>query len=193
MLPTALVGVGAILAYTTMRGPKNLVDLRSSLDGRVYRVQNLPDKQSACDMMSRIRKNLVSIVERFRDDPNYVQDEPYQRLVTRFNPDVLEENDMDADCTSYSENKGEKIVVCLRDKTKAPTYPLVEDNTVMFVLIHELAHLMTASTGHTPEFWTNFRKLLQDCVQLGVYTPVNYARFPTPYCGMTITDTPLTS
>lgn len=191
MLPAALVGVGAILAYTTMRGPKNVVNLQSSLDGKTYKVQNLPDKQSACDMMARIRKNLVLIVERFRDDPNYKQDEPYQRLVKRFNPDNLEENDMDADSTSYSENKGEKIVVCLRDKTKKPEYPLVDDNTVMFVLIHEMAHLMTESVGHTPEFWTNFRKLLQDCVQLGVYTSVNYARFPVEYCGMTITDTPL--
>jgi hypothetical protein len=191
MLPVALVGVGAILAYTTMRGPKNIVNLQSSLDGKTYKVQNLPDKQSACDMMARIRKNLVSIVERFRDDPNYKQDEPYQRLVKRFDPENLEENDMDADSTSYSENKGEKIVVCLRDKTKKPQYPLVDDNTVMFVIIHEMAHLMTESTGHTPEFWTNFRKLLQDCIQLGVYTPVNYARFPVEYCGMTITDSPL--
>jgi hypothetical protein len=191
MLPVALVGVGAILAYTTMRGPKNIVNLQSSLDGKTYKVQNLPDKHNACDMMARIRKNLVSIVHRFRDDPNYKQDEPYQRLVKRFDPENLEENDMDADSTSYSENKGEKIVVCLRDKTKKPQYPLVDDNTVMFVIIHEMAHLMTESTGHTPEFWTNFRKLLQDCIQLGVYTPVNYARFPVEYCGMTITDTPL--
>jgi hypothetical protein len=191
MLPTAILGVGAILAYSTLRGPKNTVSLKSSLDGKIYKVQNLPDKQEACDMMARIRKNLVSIVERFEGDINYKQDEPYQRLIARFNPDNLEENDMDADSTSYSENKGEKIVVCLRDKTKSPNYPLVDDNTVMFVVLHELAHLMTQSTGHTPEFWTNFKKLLQDCVKLGVYTEVNYARFPTAYCGMTITDTPL--
>ena len=191
MLPTAILGVGAMLAYTTLRGPKNTVSLKSSLDGKTYKVQNLPDKQEACDMMARIRKNLVSIVERFDGDINYKQDEPYQRLIARFNPDNLEENDMDADSTSYSENKGEKIVVCLRDQTKSPNYPLVDDNTVMFVVLHELAHLMTQSTGHTPEFWTNFKKLLQDCVKIGVYTEVNYARFPTPYCGMTITDTPL--
>ena len=191
MLPTAILGVGAMLAYTTLRGPKNTVRLKSSLDGKTYKVQNLPDKQEACDMMARIRKNLVSIVERFDGDINYKQDEPYQRLIARFNPDNLEENDMDADSTSYSENKGEKIVVCLRDKTKSPNYPLVDDNTGRFVVLHELAHLMTQSTGHTPEFWTNFKKLLQDCVKIGVYTEVNYARFPTAYCGMTITDTPL--
>jgi hypothetical protein len=110
-------------------------------------------------------------------------------LVSRFNPDALEENDITSDSTSYSENKGEKIVVCLRDKVSP--FPFVEENTVMFVLIHELAHLMTLSVGHTPEFWTNMRKLLQECIQLGVYRNVNYSKSPVKYCGMTITDSPL--
>lgn len=191
MLPAAFIGVGALLAYQTTRGPSNLVSLQSSIDGRTYRVQNLPDKQEACDRMASIRGHLVRLVERFRTDPNYTQDAPYQRLIQRCQPDSIEENDMHGSTTSYSENKGEKIVICLRDKTQPPEYPLVEENTVMFVVLHELAHLMTETTGHTPEFWTNFRKLLQDCVQLGIYTPVNYARFPTPYCGMMITDSPL--
>jgi predicted metal-dependent hydrolase len=187
MLTGALLAAGAVLAYKTMRGPRNLVDVRSVTDGRTYRMQDLPDKQEACELMARLHANLVRMIEHCRQEQN----EPYQRLVTRFNPDNFEENDMQSDSTSYSENKGEKIVVCLRDKAQPPTYPLIEDNTIMFVLLHEMAHLMTASTGHTPEFWTNFRILLQDCVKLGIYTSVNYARFPTAYCGMTITDTPL--
>jgi hypothetical protein len=111
-------------------------------------------------------------------------------MISNFNPDVLEENDLDASSTSYSENKGEKIVVCLRDKTAKP-YPLIDENTVMFVLIHEMAHLMTYSVGHTPEFWTNMRKLLHECIQMGIYQQVNYSKNPVHYCGMTITDTPL--
>jgi len=101
------------------------------------------------------------------------------------------ENDMQSSDTSYSENKGQKIVVCLRDKTKAPTYHLIVQNTVMFVMLHEMAHLMTETIGHTQEFWTNFRRILEDAVKLGLYTPVNYASRPTPYCGMTITDSPI--
>jgi predicted metal-dependent hydrolase len=191
MLPVAIIGTGLALAYSTMRGPANVVQLKSSIDGRTYRVQNLPDKENACNMMAKIRSNLEKIMNRFKEDPNYEKDEPIQRMIERFNPDNMEENDMHSDSTSYSENKGEKIVVCLRDKTNAPQYPLVEENTVMFVILHELSHLMTLTHGHTPEFWTNFRKLLQECIQLGVYTPVNYARQPTEYCGMTITDSPL--
>lgn len=188
MLPVAIVGTGLAMVYAYSRGPQNSVSVRAS-DGKMYKVQNLPDKQDACERMCKIRANLVRIVDSFKD-LNYKKDESYQRLVSRFNPEALEENDLDASSTSYSENKGEKIVVCLRDKTIKP-YPLVDENTVMFVLIHEMAHLMTESIGHTPEFWTNFRKLLQDCIKLGVYQNVNYTKNPVQYCGMTISDTPL--
>ena len=191
MLPAVALGVtGIALALSYMTGPRNLVPIKSSEDGNIYSVQNLPDKQEACNLLSRIQKKLSSVVEEFKNDINYSNDPPYERLIARFNPSVFQENDLDANSTSYSENKGEKIVVCLRDKTREP-YPLIEENTIMFVLIHEMAHLMTESMGHTPEFWTNFRKLLHDCVKLGVYTPVNYAQNPVKYCGMTISDTPL--
>jgi len=184
MIPIAIAGTGIALAYSYFSGPQNNTLVKAS-DGRSYKVQNLPDKHQAVEAMSRIRTNLEKICDHCKE----YKDEPYVRLVSRFNPDVLEENDVNADSTSYSENKGEKIVVCLRDK--APPYTLVDENTVMFVLIHELAHLMTESIGHTPEFWTNMRRLLQESIQIGVYTPVNYSKNPVKYCGMTITDTPL--
>lgn len=188
MLPAVALG-GIALVYSFMSGPKNNKSVRAA-DGREYKVQDLPDKQEAAERMSSIREKLIKIINHFKDDVNYKQDEPYQRMISRFNPDSLEENDISASSTSYSENKGEKIVVCLRDKTAEP-YPLVEENTVMFVLIHEMAHLMTVSIGHTPEFWTNFRKLLHECIQLGVYQSTNYAKNPVEYCGMTIRDSPL--
>jgi hypothetical protein len=189
MIPVvAIAGTGLALAYSYLSGPKNNTLVKAS-DGRSYKVQDLPDKHEAAERMSRLRSNLVKICDHCKD-PSLKLDEPYQRLVSRFDPDALEENDLTADSTSYSENKGEKIVVCLRDKT-SPPYPLIEENTVMFVLIHEMAHLMTASIGHTPEFWTNMRKLLHDCIQLGVYQSVNYAKNPVKYCGMIISDSPL--
>jgi len=189
MLPAAALGGTALaLAYAYLSGPKNNLPVRAS-DGRDYLVQNLPDRQEAAERMASIRARLEKIVDHFKD-VNYNQDEPYQRMVRLFNPGALQENDITADSTSYSENKGEKIVVCLRDKT-TPPYPLIDENTVMFVLIHEMSHLMTSSIGHTPEFWTNFRKLLHECIKMGVYAPTNYAKNPVKYCGMTISDSPI--
>jgi len=189
MLPVALVGSGLALALLSNRGPRKTTAVQSKTDGKTYNVQNLPDKQEACERMAKIRANLEKLVQMYKDDPSAMADPRVKIMVERFNPSNMMENDIDADTTSYSENKGEVIVVCLRDKRHP--YPFVDENTVMFVLLHEMAHLMTTTIGHTPEFWANFKRILQDAVQCGIYTPVNYARQPTPYCGMTITDSPL--
>ena len=189
MFPAAL-GIATVLAYSLNRGPKNTVRIPGP-DGREYEMQNLPQKDEAVKRMCDIRRNLTKLHDHYKSTPGLAQDPPVARFLERFAPDVFVENDMHSSDTSYSENKGQKIVVCLRDKTKAPHYPLVDENTVMFVMLHEMAHLMTETIGHTQEFWNNFKRILHDAVQVGIYQPVNYARTPTPYCGMTITDSPI--
>lgn len=190
MFPIAAAAGLAVAAYALTQGPRNTLRMKGP-DGQHYEMQNLPEKENAVKLMSEIRASLVKLHEHYKETPGLNQDPPVGRFIARFTPDVFVENDMDSKDTSYSENKGQKIVVCLRDKTKSPQYPLIEKNTVMFVMLHEMAHLMTETIGHTQEFWTNFKRILGDAVQLGLYKPVNYAQQPTPYCGMTITDTPI--
>jgi hypothetical protein len=187
-----LLGIAAVVglagyAYLAS-GPGNLTSVKSATDGREYLVQDLPDKQQASELMAQIHADLARLMKMY-DQPEFSQDSAVQLLITRFNVDNVVENSVDSKYTSYSENKGEKIVLCLRDK-KAP-YPLVDKNTLLFVTLHEMGHLMTASNGHTSEFWSNFRRLLTDAQKIGIYSAVNYARTPAEYCGMMITDSPL--
>jgi len=189
MWPFALIGTGIALAYAATRGPKNVVSVKSRTDNREYLVQNFPDKQEACEKMATIRGNLEKLIDHYKSDPASAADPRISVLISRFKPDVLVENDINADSTSYSENKGDKIVVCLRNKT--PPYSLVDTNTVMFVVLHEMAHLMTTTIGHTSEFWVNFRRILHDACSIQIYTNVNYDKNPVSYCGMTITSTPV--
>lgn len=111
------------------------------------------------------------------------------RLVSNFNPDAFSETTPDAQYTSYSVNKGEKIVFCLRDKKDGEE--LVKENIMTFVAIHELGHLMTKSVGHEPEFWNNFKLLLRIAVDNGIYKNIDFNSTPKDYCGVKITDTPL--
>jgi hypothetical protein len=191
-----MVVVIAMLSYLLWHyitgGPGNIVLLKAS-DGNLYKVQDLPGKKDAAEMMATIHSNLLKVVNYYKQD-EFVSDEPARLLAERFNPNAVMENTVTSSDTSYSENKGEKIVLCLRDKKNPPEYPLVDLNTVMFVTLHEMAHLMTADLNankHTREFWANFRRLLEDAARLGVYSPVNYSRSPVEYCGMMITDSPL--
>jgi len=49
---------------------------------------------------------------------------------------------------------------------------------------------MTESEGHKQDFWKNFKFLLEQAKEAGIYNPVDYKEDPQPYCGMDITDNP---
>ena len=93
-----------------------------------------------------------------------------------------------SELTAYSENKGEKIAFCLT-KTKHSS-KLIDINTLTFVAIHELSHIMTTSEGHKQEFWKNFKFLLEQAKSAGIHKPRDYKKEPQKYCGMTIKDSP---
>lgn len=163
----------------------DLVYVRSPVDGREYQVRNRPDKQAAADLLARVNRKLQTIV----DHVGETNSEDAKRLVDNYNPDVISESLSDSSHTSYSVNKGEKVVFCIRSKDEAEE--LVDENTMTFVAIHELAHLMTKSIGHGEDFWDNMRYLLKVAIQLGLYTKQDFRANPVTYCGTRITDTPL--
>ena len=119
----------------------------------------------------------------------YPNNKDIKRMINNFNPDKISETGRNSKYTSYSVNKGEKIVLCLRSKDSKEK--LIDENTLSFVAIHELAHLMTKSIGHTPEFWKNFKFLLQNAVKINLYKNEDYSKNPKPYCGIKVTDSPL--
>lgn len=45
------------------------------------------------------------------------------------------------------------------------------DHAIVFVLIHEMAHIGCDSVGHTPEFWGVMRTLLAAAQRAGVWSP----------------------
>jgi predicted metal-dependent hydrolase len=185
VITLVVVILSFLLKYESVNS--DLTYVTSTIDGRQYLVRNVSDKQKATDMLAQIRANLTKIVEYLKD--NNISDERVQLLVNRFNPDVLSESLPNTSYTSYSVDKGKKIVFCLRSKDEKAE--LIDMNTIMFVAIHELAHIMTKSIGHTEEFWNNMRYLLKQGIKVGVYQKVDYSKNPVMYCGLKITSTVL--
>ena len=111
------------------------------------------------------------------------------RLINNFNPNAFSETTPDAKYTSYSVNKGEKVVFCLRQKKDGEE--LVKQNILTFVALHELSHLFTKSIGHEPEFWNNFKLILKIAIDNGLYKDVDFNNTPKEYCGISISDSPL--
>ncbi len=156
----------------------------SKIDNRNYEVQIKEDAQEAADLIARIREKLIIIVDHLIK--SYPDDDRSYRLKNNFNPNNIKEGIDNPNYTSYSINKGEQIVLCLRSHNK-----LMDLNTMMFVVLHELAHICTVSIGHTTEFWDNFKWILEEAINIGIYKKQDFRLNNVDYCGMKITDSPL--
>ena len=165
----------------------NLRCIISTVDGNKYCVRERNNITKASDLLARTTEKLRYIVESL--GKKYPNRENVKRLVKNFNPTTIKETLPTSEYTAYSENKGEKLAFCL-NKNKNNNDNLIDSNTLLFVAIHEIAHVMSESVGHTDEFWQNFKFLLEHAVELKIYTPVDYKKEPENYCGMDITDNP---
>lgn len=164
----------------------NLKCIISDIDGERYCVRERASMQVAADLLAKVTQKLKELVAFCAK--KFPQDENVQRMVQKFNPTKISETLPTSEFTAYSENKGEKLAFCL-NKQKNGT-KLIDINTLTFVAIHELAHIMTSSEGHKQEFWKNFKFLLEQAKVANIYQPIDYKKNPEPYCGMDITDNP---
>lgn len=160
---------------------REIVTLKSTVDNQIYIVRKLPDAKDAANKLAIINQKVLRLIASLDESKEGVDD-----LQKNYNPRSLSETIDGAKYTSYSVNKGEKISICIRSKDNV----MVDDNTVLFVVIHELAHVMTDEIGHTPLFWSNMKYLLEEAERIGIYKPINYEKEPVQYCGMEINTTP---
>ena len=182
----ALFVIGVMLKIYLESDSFNLRCIVSSIDGNKYCVRETERLQETADLLALVTDKLKKLVVIAHKE--YPRRENIQRLYKKFNPKKINEILPTSKYTAYSENKGEKLAFCTTTTKQGDT--LIDENTLTFVAIHELAHIMTKSIGHKDEFWKNFKFLLQIAVKNNLYTPVDYGKKATEYCGMKITDNP---
>lgn len=159
----------------------------STVDGNKYCVRERAKLQAAADLLATVTEKCKALVKYTKE--SHPDKENVKRLVENFNPLKVMETLPTSNYTAYSENKGEKIAFCL-NKVKGETDNMIDEHTLTFVAIHELAHTMTKSIGHKTEFWENFKFLLENAKAAGIHDPTDYKKEPTNYCGMKIHDNP---
>lgn len=164
----------------------NLKCVISDIDGNKYCVRERNKIELVADLLARVTIKMKRIVKHMYE--LYPERDNIKRLKENFNPKKIYETLPTSEYTAYSENKGEKMAFCVTRKKNGSK--LIDENTLTFVALHELSHLMTKNIGHTTDFWANFRFLLKHAVDIGIYHPINYEKHPTTYCGMDITDNP---
>ena len=187
-LTALLLCIIAIFVYMNfIRKSLYLSKIESTINNKTYYVRNLPDKQEAANRLSNLGISLEKLISSL-SETDKERGEGISRLRDSFDPDHITENIPGSMYVAYSVNKGDELSICIREKD---TEAFLDSNTVTFVAIHELAHIMSESTGHTEEFWDNMKYLLEEASKQGIYNPIDYSKNPTDYCGTEINSTPL--
>ena len=176
-----------------------------SKSGESYKVhEDLENPNLAADTMASLSKVASTIIEHLKIkylDTNAIAIKEEFRLrvingikslIKNFKSANMEENipERSGGDTSYVISKGDVFAMCLRDpKNENRIDPKFNDLT--FVLVHEISHIFTSTYGHDHLFWNNFKFILQEAVGMGLYDPIDYKRYGSPYCGIVITYSPI--
>lgn len=186
-LTLLMICILVIFFYMNFIRQKLYLEKVKASNGNEYLVRNLPDKNEAANKLGSISDSLKNLVNGLSDSDKD-KGEYIKNLKESFNPEYITENIPGSLYVAYSVNKGEELSLCIREKD---TESFIDNNTIIFVAIHELSHIMTPESGHTPLFWDNMKYLLEQASSQGIYMPQDYSQSPVKYCGMDINSTPM--
>lgn len=157
----------------------------STVDGHKYLVRRASNSKEAADTLANINRNIEKLILHLSNV--YPNDERSNVLRNRYDKSSLSEGGHNTGYTSFSVNKGEKIVMCIRSREGSDENGDIERfNTLMYVVLHEISHIITDEVGHTKMFWENFKWILDESEKIQIYTKVDYSEEPEKYCGISI-------
>lgn len=153
----------------------SLYEIKSTIDNNNYLVkkhENKNDEVKNANKLASIKEKINILIKSLSKDSE-------NRKLLEEAPLILQERNNDKEI-GYTINKGQSIGLCLRDN----------DNALFFIVLHELAHVITKEYGHTKEFWKNFEELIKKSIDLGIYNYKDYNSNPINYCDYEIKYTP---
>lgn len=176
-----------IIYYLNKLSKPEAVYLKSALNNREYLVQNLENKEEATYILSIIHQRIFILrdyfhknMDKFPEYRNYIV-----QFYNRIGNLILQETPLDGNYTSYTVNKGDEIALCLRSKKTGELHDL---NLVMYVVLHELAHVACPEVDHTDLFKKIFIFFLENAIAIKIYKKVDYQINPHEYCGLVIKE-----
>lgn len=174
---------------STSENEDDLVCILAGSKGNKYCVRDHSKKKQAAHLIARVAGTCRAFVDRLISE--YPQHPFCIQLHEKFDESKICETLPNSEYTAFTENKGEKISLCLTPQKDNDNGGLIDEHTLMFVAIHELTHVGTASIGHQDDFWDNFKFMLERAKEYGYHDPVDYKATPAKYCSTTIKDNPI--
>ena len=183
-----IVGIVTFLLYKLyIQVFDNTTYEKSTINGRIYRVRKGQNTKEAANRLARLTKKICRLIS-YINKNKIASSVKCEQLLRRWNKIKIRETGSFDSAAAYTVNKSDELRVCLRNKQNST---FENENTMMFVALHELAHIMSESYGHNKEFMEHFKLLLKAAVDLGIYDIEYFNNKPQDYCGTTISTTPL--
>jgi hypothetical protein len=168
-------------------------NVKSTLDNNTYMIRRVnKDPQFLLDSANKlaeininIKKLIVYLNNNYRNNPNYF----FIKELDKYNHNMISEATIDPRFTTYTVDKTD-MHICLR--TRNSEEKLYDTNTLMYVCIHEIAHMCNYTQngepiiGHGSEFKMIFKFLIDNAIKIGIYKYVDYTVAPVDYCGIII-------
>ncbi len=189
MKETILISMVIIFIYIFLFINRNNLIYVESSSGTKFLVHKDKYKKEKANLLGKIVENMfvlknhmVKNIDKFPTYKPYIKQLEENLSETRT---VVYETDPESNLTSYSVNKGEELSFCLKSKK---TDNLHDINLLMYVAIHEMAHIACPEIGHGALFKKIFRKLAEEAISIGIYKKVNFSDNPVEYCGMILSS-----
>jgi hypothetical protein len=173
--------------------------VESERDNILYKIRSGKKKSNgylkdSANSLAEINDRIIRLInhlnEKYKNDnsKNYF----IKILNKNYKADILSEAAIDNRYTTYTVDK-QDMHICLR--TRDNNEKIYDINILMYVVLHELAHLCNYDIsgnpiiGHGYEFKNIFRLLVQESINIGIYEYKNYQKTPVEYCGIIINST----
>jgi hypothetical protein len=178
---------------------------KEKFDASRYLVQNKEDSQEAVNLLAKLYNNIKltiyyadekmaisrNKVMKNQKDIELLEYEPYLKtILDRIDYVYIRESVPNSKYTSYSVNKGEELVLCIRSKDTGRLHNI---NDLMYVALHEIAHIGCPELDHTALFYKINKFLLKMAQEINVYQYEDYRRNNLVYCGLKLTSNVLDS
>jgi predicted metal-dependent hydrolase len=184
-----LISILIIFIYIFYSLNKNNLTLVSIKTGEHFMVYNDMNKETAANILSDVTKRMYKLRNYLEQNiTKYDEHKEYIKLlVDNMNTKrtSIYENDPNSNLTSFSVNKGEEIAFCLKSKKNGNFH---EINLLMYVAIHEMAHVACPEVGHGELFKKIFQFLVLRAMEIGIYNKEDYGQNPVEYCGMMLSS-----
>ncbi len=180
-----LIIIGSItIALLTVSYKDNTENI-TAIDGKKYKVRTDGLGNESADRLALLVGKVNGIIK-YMVENGLPNPEIAHRLQYRWRKCKIRETASGEDSAAYTVNKGEEMRICLKNNKGE----FENEDIMVFVVLHELGHMMCVSYGHNDEFKDNFQAITKIGSKLGYYTPEDFSANPVNYCGTTITSSP---